>query len=436
MGRYGLYEAVDFTPAHLGIGAKQAIVASYMAHHQGMVLLALADSLQGPKMVERFHAEEAIQSVEMLLQEQIPRHALLQFPNETEFSPQRATPQEPTVQPWRVPLETPMPLVHFLSNGRYSLLLTNGGGGYSRWGEIALTRWRADTTLDDWRGRLYIQELDDSPTSAPLWSMGDRSLASSADHQEVIFHPHMVELRRRGHEINVHMSITVAPDDDVEIRRVRLSNDSDRPRRLRLTTYDEVVLASPGADLRHPAFTKHFVESEYIPALNALLFRRRPRTAEESPVFLAHMLVIEEGQPEDGNPAIVQTSRAQFIGRGHSLARPAALANGANQPPLTGATLDPIMALGQTLMIPAHTTVRVAVVTLVAPSRAELLTLAGRYHTPSTIDRAFNRAHDAATAELRQLAIQDPLPAEFQRLLSLLIYPHAALRAPAATLAA
>ncbi len=208
--------------------------------------------------------------------------------------------------------------------------------------------------------------------------------------RRVIFHPHKVEMHRRDHDIALHMEITVAPDDDVEIRRIHVSNESDRPRRLQLTTYGEVVLAPPGTDQRHPAFTKLFVESEYIPALNALLFRRRPRAAEERPICFGHMVVFEAEQLGAAAPAIVQTNRAQFLGRGHTPAQPAALGHNGDQVPVTGATLDPIMSLGHEITVPPRTTVRLATLTLVASSRTELLTIASKYQTSSTIDRAFD----------------------------------------------
>ncbi len=142
---------------------------------------------------------------------------------------------------------------------RYHLLLTSAGGGYSRWQEVSLTRRRADTTLDNWGSWLYIQNED----NGALWSAGYQPTATPSESQRVIFHPHMAEFHRRDHEIALTMEVTVALDDDVEIRLVTLTNESDRPRRLRLTSYGEVSLASPAADERHPAFAKLFVQSEY-----------------------------------------------------------------------------------------------------------------------------------------------------------------------------
>ncbi len=159
LGRYGLYEAVDFTPARLAIGQEYAVVRSYMAHHQGMILLALAAYLQGPKMVSRFHAEPMNRSVELLLQERIPEGAPLRFPHQDETGARTVQAAE-GVQPWRAPADTPMPMVHYLSNGRFGTLFTNAGGGFSQWGDLMLTRWRADTTCDDWGMWLYVRDLE------------------------------------------------------------------------------------------------------------------------------------------------------------------------------------------------------------------------------------------------------------------------------------
>ena len=268
IGRYGFYEALDFTPSHLKLGQAHAIVRSYMTHHQGMIMLALVNRLQDQIMVQRFHADPNIQSMEMLLQEQLPTAAPLQFPNEEEVSSVSPARSAIAASPWPAPLGTPMPMVHYLSNGHYGLLISNAGGGYSRWHDLALTRWRADTTLDNWGCWLYVQDRE----RGALWSATRQPLAGAPEHEEVLFFPHMASFRRREHDITVQTEISVAPDDDVEVRRITLINESDQTRRLRLTTYGEVALGPAAADQRHPAFAKLFVESEYLVDLNALLF--------------------------------------------------------------------------------------------------------------------------------------------------------------------
>ncbi|MGE3539354.1 MAG: glucoamylase family protein [Candidatus Tectimicrobiota bacterium] len=431
-GRYGLYEALDFTPARLQLGQRYALVASYMAHHQGMILLALANYLQGDRMIERLHMAPAMQSIELLLQEQIPLQAPLQFPHEAERSlPEHllGSPRRlPGMHAWTVPLHTPLPLVHVLANGRFATLVSNSGGGYSQYKDLALTRWRSDTTLDDWGLWLYLQERERGLT----WAATAQPLAGTTGHTEVRFHPHMVEWQRQAHEISLHTEITVAVDEDVEIRRLTLSNDSDTPRVLQLTTYGEVVLAPLAADQRHQAFTKLFVESAPLPTGAGLLFRRRPRSAHEQPSCLVHMLVAPS--PDTCATITWESDRARFLGRQRTPHNPLAL-----ETPLsntTGATLDPVMALRTVIRLAPGARVSLAVITLAAEHRQAALHLAQRYQTWTAVERAFLRARSSAEQELHQLGLESEDVELMQRLLSGLLYPYHALRTEAAVLAA
>jgi cyclic beta-1,2-glucan synthetase len=433
-GRYGLYEAVDFTRSRLNFGQEYAIVREYMAHHQGMILLALVNLIRPEGLVDDFHKEPRIQSIELLLQEQVPRGVPPQYPHEDE-TVQLSTPQRSaTADPWRVATNTPFPLVHYLSNGHYGVLMTNAGAGYSQTPELMLTRWRADTTLDDWGAWLYVEDVE----SGALWSAGLQPVGHWPEHLEVQFLPHAVEVRRRDDEIALHLAVTVAPEDDVEVRRITVTNDSDRPRRLRLTSYGEVALSPAGADLRHPAFGKLFIESDYDAESNLLVFRRRPRAATEAPQYLAHALVVEAGQPITG---AYESDRARFLGRGRDVRQPAALTAGAATngewlSGTTGATLDPIMALGQELELPPHGAAQLALLTFTAPSRQALTTLMGRYGQWSTIERTFVRARHVAEQEMREFDLLSPQIERFQQLLSCLLYPHGARRAAVTVLAA
>jgi cyclic beta-1,2-glucan synthetase len=194
------------------------------------------------------------------------------------------------------------------------------------------------------------------------------------------------------------------------------------------------VLASRVADRRHPAFNKLFVESEYLPELNALLFHRRPRSADENPIYLAHLLVVRQGQEITGD---YESERTRFLGRGQTLRSPAALRkDGHGLSGTTGATLDPIMTIGQDIDLKPHATVEMAHITLAAASREEALALARRYQAWIRIRQAFGRAHDYSRQELHQLDLGTAELERIQQLLSVLLYPHAALRAGPATLAA
>ena len=430
LGQYGFYEAIDYTHSRLPLGQERAIVQSYMAHHQGMILVALANFLADGAAVRRFHADPRVRSVELLLQEQVPQRAPVEQVDEQVASVTRVKQGRLNMQPWRAAANAPWPQVHYLSNGRYDVLITGTGGGCSRWQDTDLTRWRADTTRDNWGTWIYVQDRD----NGALWSAGYHPTRSAPQEQEVTFHTHKAEFHRRDHDISLHMEVAVAPEDDVEIRRITLTNHSDRLRRLALTSYGEVVLAPQAIDRRHPAFNKLFIESECLPRQNGLLFRRRPRSAGETPIYLAHLLVLDPAQEVTGSR---ECDRARFLGRGRTVRSPAALLAGRNGlSGTTGATLDPIMALGQEIDLEPHEVTQLAYVTLATESREKALALAQRYDALPAIQRAFDQARAQGERELRQLGLETPDVEHIQRMLSVLLYPHAALRANPETLAA
>lgn len=422
LSRYGLYESIDYTESHLPPTQPSAIVRSYMAHHQGMILLALDNYLLNDAMIRRFHRDVGIQSIELLLQEKIPQDAPIQHPHQGEQPQARSGAPIGSLMPWRVGADDPVPQVHFLSQGQYGLLISSAGGGYSQWQEFALTRWQADTTLDQDGTWIYVQDRD----SGALWSATYQPTGYSPDYQEVLFYPHKVEFRRSDSGISLNTQIAVGTEG-VEIRRITLLNDSDHPRRLKVASYGEVVLAPHAADQRHPAFSKLFIESEYVPDVNALLFRRRPRSAHEETPYLLHALVVEQGHNGTGE---YETDRARFVGRGQIPRAPTVFQDHHRRLSGTiGATLDPILSLAQDIDLEPHSRIQLAWITLAAPTRQEALTLANRYQSWPTINRAFIEARHSSEVELADLGIQPTALEHIQKLISALLYPSKAMRA-------
>jgi cyclic beta-1,2-glucan synthetase len=430
LGVFGLYEALDFTEGRLPLGRTSARVQSYMAHHQGMILLSLVNYFRENVMVERFHAHPLIQTVELLLQEQVPHSAPVQEMYQGDANVFQTRQQEIIGSPWRVPVHTAQPRVHLLSNGRFRTLITNSGAGFSANNEVELTRWRPDTTRDAWGTWIYVQDLD----NGLVWSAGYLPMRASPEKWDVYFNAHMVEFRRRDEDISLVMEITIPPEDSLEIRRVTLTNHADVSHHLRVQSYAEVALAQQGSDLRHPAFSKLFVESEYEAEQNTLIFRRRPRKESEAPLFMAHSLVLASGETPTG---MYETDRRAFLGRGRSATNPAALSkHDRSEAGATGATLDPAFSLGQVVDLAPHSSVELTFLTIAADSRQEALALAERYRSPALIDRAFDQSQAQAEVELRRLGLTIRGLEHSQQLLSLLLYPHAFRRAPAETLAA
>ncbi|NOT06222.1 MAG: hypothetical protein HOP27_16645 [Anaerolineales bacterium] len=422
LGRFGFYEALDYTKTRLPEGKAYAKVRSYMAHHQGMILVAACNYLSNDVMVRRFHADEHIQSVELLLQEKIPLNPPIEYPHPDEPADLPEAIRLVSSDPWRVPVDSPIPQAHVLSQGDSSVLITNAGSGYSQWRGVALTRWHADATLDQWGTWIYVQDRE----SGALWSVTNQPIGGAPEQQEVLFYPHKVEFQRSDNGISLRTGITISPDG-VEIRRVNILNDSDSPRRLKLTSYGEVVLAAQAADRRHPAFNKLFIESEYLPDENALLFQRRPRSADEKNVVLIHAMVIEAGRKVTGE---YESDRAKFLGRSQTMHTPQALkkSNG-RLSGTSGGTLDPIFSLAQKIDLNPHGKTRVTFLTLAAPTRAEALEKLSHYRTGQSIHRAFDDARSRSERELLEQGLSAYAVENIQRLLSALLYPTGALRA-------
>jgi cyclic beta-1,2-glucan synthetase len=435
MGTYGFYEAVDFTVSRLPLRENHRIVRSYMAHHQGMILLSLVNYLKDNLIVERVHADPKIQSVDLLLQEHIPQQApleQLQTEDGAALYPEQAVVE---AEPWKVPVRPPQPRLQYLSNGRFSTAITSSGSGFLTWQDIHLTRWRPDTTLDQWGLWIYLSDLE----SGDLWSVGDQPVKNDRSNYDVYFNAHLVHFRRQFSDISVDMLITVAPEDDVEIRRITLTNHLAHPRRIQIFSYGEICLAPQQVDERHPAFNKLFIQSEFLKDKNVLVFSRRLRSSDEEQIFLAHALSSARGEAQSPQ---YETSREHFIGRGRTARFPRVFDQFGNHENVgslsqtTGATLDPVMVLGQVIELKPQSRVELAYLTGAGSSKQEVLAAIDRYSKRYMLDRVFDQARSIVEVDLHRIGVTSRQLANFQRLLSVLLYPHKVLRAEAKTLAA
>ncbi|HEY3476800.1 MAG TPA: glucoamylase family protein, partial [Anaerolineales bacterium] len=423
-GLYGMYESVDFTTERLKTGESHAVIRTFMVHHQGMILLSLCNYLFDKRMIRRFHADPRIESVELLLQEQTPAYAPTEHPRHQQTDSIRPYAAIP-LDPWSVSPDAPYTQIHCLSNGSYSLLISAAGSGFSRWGEMELTRWRGDPTLNHHGIWIYVEDR----TNGQLWSVTRQPTMIPPDRSEVNFYPHQVEFERQDGDIVLRTVVSVAAEDDVEIRQVNITNHGNQARVLALTSYAEIILNEQSADLRHPAYNKLFIESEFLEKDEMLLFRRRLRSADEEPVYFAHFFTSNH---EDVRLTSFETDRAKFLGRGGTTQRPLSLSTAAQTSTLsgtTGATLDPICAMQADVVVQPYQTVRVAFLTLAARSRKEAVDLGRRYRRWSQINRAVQGNRLQAEEELAQLKLTSQKLEQIQKLLSPLLYLSNALRA-------
>ncbi|MFZ3259665.1 MAG: glucoamylase family protein [Thiobacillus sp.] len=427
LGAYGFYEAIDYTPTRVPRGKPHAIVRTFMAHHQGMSLLAFAHVLLDQPMQRRFMSDPLARATELLLQERVPKKGATLHPHAAEVSAAARPPIADVGSIMRVFTEpnTPIPEVHLLSNGRYHVMATHAGGSYSRWRDLAVTRWREDATSDGWGTFIYLRDRD----SGRYWSTAHQPTLRRADHYEAIFVQARAEYRRRDQAIEAHTEISVSPEDDVEIRRVTLTNQSSRVRHIEVTSYAEVVLAPLNADLAHRSFSNLFVQTEILPKRQAILCTRRPRTPGEQVPWMFHLLAAPGAVADE---ASYETDRARFIGRDRTAANPLVLASSDSPPALSnteGSVLDPIVAIRRTLTLSPDESASVQIVSGVADTREAALALIEKYCDRHFVERAFEMAWFQSQEVLRHLSATEADAQVFGRLASSVIYGNALRRA-------
>ena len=422
-GLYGFYEALDYTRSRRPEGEPVAIVRAYMAHHQGMTLVALVNVLRDGLMQERFHAEPIIQATELLLQERAPRDVAVARPRveEVEAPAHEREFVAPSFRQFTLPHE-PRPRTHVLSNGRYAVMLTTAGSGYSRCGGLAVTRWNEDSTRDCWGTYLFLRDVQ----TGGVWSAGFQPAGIEPASYRVTFFEDRAEIQRRDGSITTTLDVLVSPEDDAEMRRVSLTNLGTRTREIELTSYAELVLAPPAADAAHPAFSNLFVQTEAIAELGALLATRRPRSASEPTVWAAHVVVVD-GQA--GGGAQYETDRGRFLGRGRGIRTPMSVIDGRPLSNTAGPVLDPIFSLRRRVRLGPGESVRVVFSTFVAPTRNAALAIADKYRDPATFERAATLAWTQAQVQFHHLGISADEAHLFQELASRILYSDSTLRA-------
>ena len=417
-GKYGFYEALDYTPGRVPAGKSVAVVRAFMAHHQGMTIAAIADAVLGGVMRQRFHAEPIIQATEMLLQERAPRNVAVARPLPMHTKPLAAKAVGPPGGRRYTRADGPAPITHLLSNGRYAVMLTAAGAGSSRWGDLAVTRWREDPTLDDWGAWILLRDV----ASGKVWSAGLQPIGVTPDEYEAAFGEDRAEFARRDGTLTTTMEVLVSAEENAEVRRVSVTNAGTTARTIDITSYAELALIRAADDIAHPAFAKMFVQTERLD--NAILATRRRRTPTEPEIWAAH-LVVAEGAAAGTIEA--ETDRACFLGRGRS-PRDAAAMDGRTLSNSVGTVLDAVFALRYRMTVAPGAVMHVAFWTMAASSREALAGAMDRHRDAAAFDRASTLAWTQAQVQLRHLGIRPREADLFQLLAGHLLFAGPALR--------
>ncbi len=430
-GRFGLYESIDYTRAHLPEGSSSVVVRAFFAHHQAMTVVALGNVFGGFATRDRFHRAPEVRATELLLHERPPRHVPTgSGPVEEASGHQHSLDVVPSsLHAFDTP-HTALPATHRLSNGRYSVSMSAAGGGQSGWNDLAVTRWREDETLDAWGTFVYVAERSEDPSGrgvGRVWSAGHQPTGVESSSYEASFQEHQVSLRRRDGSIATRLDVVVAPTMDAELRQVSLTNHGLHARTFEVTSYAELVLAPQASDVAHPAFSNLFVETSFDRARQALLATRRPRARGDRPVWAAHVSAVHGDLPRGLQ---FETDRLLFLGRGRSARTARAVFGGHPLSNTVGPVLDPVFSLRRTVTVAPGRTVRVLFVTAIGEDREGVLASCDRWDEVDAFDRVAAEAWTRAQAELRHHGLEAQEALLYQRLGSRMTYPGPCLRAP------
>ncbi|WP_460686744.1 GH36-type glycosyl hydrolase domain-containing protein [Niabella aquatica] len=421
-GKYGFYEAVDYTPSRMPRGESHVIIRSFMAHHQGMSFLSLARVLLGEKMQQRFERDPQLQSALLLLKEKAPK-ATNYYTQDDSATGKVISSHESHIRVINTP-RTSIPEVQLLSNGRYHVAITNAGGSYGRWKNIAVTRWREDVTKDNWGTFCYIKDL----TTDELWSNTYQPTKKRLNIDETIFSQGHVEFRRVSNDFETKTDIVVSPEDDVSIRRIKITNKSNAVKTLEVTGYTEVVIAPQAADEAHPAFSNLFVQTKISEEANAIVCTRRARSKDEQPPWMFFMMSLTGSAQEEVS---FESDRMRFIGRTKTLAAPLAVKQSGVLSGTEGSVLDPVAAIKYKTTLKPRQTAIFEIIIGITETQEKSQQLIGKYRDTHLKNRAFELSWTHSQVLLRQINASESEAQLFNSMAGHILYANATHRAEA-----
>lgn len=414
-GQFGLYEAVDFTESRLKQGEKYAIVKSYMVHHQGMSMLAFVNFFKNNIMQKRFHVNPLIQAVDSLIQEKYPTGVVVAKEQKEQpliAESKQHEDNEIVIRSYKEPAD--IPNMHILTNGNYNIMLTDKGSGYGRCNSLAVYRWINDY-MQSSGAFIYVRNVN----SNEYWSTTYSPINTEPEVYKVIFAPHKAEYIRREGNIETNTEVIISTEDNTEIRKVTIFNHSSSKRVVELTSYMEVVLSQPEADLAHPAFSKLFVKTEYVGEYNGLLAVRRKRDDVKKTVWGYHTV------STDGNvqgKVEYETNRMNFIGRNRNLSQPNAMEPDMPLSNSVGPVLDPIFSLRIRVCIEPGKSAVVNFSTGICDTRKDAMDMLEKYSDASAAERAVEMAWTRSAVEAGFLGISAVDERAYLRLIPKLLY--------------
>ncbi|WP_280770306.1 GH36-type glycosyl hydrolase domain-containing protein [Salipaludibacillus daqingensis] len=414
-GKYGFYEAIDFTKKRLPRDSNYKVIQSYMAHHQGMSLLTIANLLLDDVMIDRFHRNKSIRAAELLLQERMPKQIkVIEHHAMNRKHEHYLKPVENISSKRRFPsVHTKTPEMCVLSNGKFSTFITTTGSGFSQYKGHTVSRWRQDPVRDSWGSYMYIRDTSNDR----IWSPSYQPVQAESEEQTAEFELGRAVFVHKNNAMETYMEVCVSPERNAEVRRLTLVNTSEETKVIEVTTFSEIALANKIADETHPAFSKLFIRTSYDSESSCLLAGRRPREVNGESLWAAHSLVVND---HPSSSLEYETDRSTFIGRGNNISNPQGIRSRLKGK--TGAVADPAFVMKKRVTIQSGEKVQLAAITAVSETCEDALETVRYFTSNELVDRTYQMSWNRSEIELRNLQLSNKEANIFQTLAGQILY--------------
>lgn len=411
--KYGFYESIDYTPTRLRKNETKAIVKTYMAHHQGLILLSINNLMNNNIVQKRFVQNPEIEAVNILLQERMPENIIITKEEKEKVEKIKYIDYENATQREITKINTKLNNVNVIGNDKYTIIMDQKGNGYSKYNNILINRYKY--TDDEEQGIFFFFK---NIKTKRIWTSNYMNYLSKADKYVMCFTPDMNKITRQDGNIETITKISVAPTEPVEIRRIELVNHGIEDETIEITSFLEPLISEKEQDYAHRAFNKLFLEYEIIE--DTILIRRKSRDKSKSDMFLAVNLYAENeiiGETE------FEVDKEKFYGR-EAIGLPKTVESSIPLGRNIGLTTEPIVAIKNTVKIKANEKVAFNLIMCVSESKEKVIELINKFTNSETIKRNIELAKVKVEAESRYLNIKGKEIDLCQKILGYLIFPN------------
>ena len=388
LGKYGFYESVDYTKSRLKKGEEKAVVKTYMAHHQGLIILSINNFLNNNIIRSRFNKNPEIEAVNILLEERMPINTIITKEKKEKISKfidgKVGNYAERKIENKGLKVKE----LQVLSNEDYKIVIDEYGNGKSTYKNNLIN---------------YFKETDEIQNGIYFYirNIRNKRIIRPEENASIIFAPERVEFSKQDGNLKTDLNICIAPDKNLEIRRLEIENFGNSEEIFEVFSYFEPILSIESEEYSHPAFNKLFLK---ISQNDGNIIAER-----KGKMYLGTSLYTENEQIGDFEYEICKEKALKLFMEGKHLSSN------------TNTQVDKVIAMKKTLKIPAKEKATITFLLNVAENKEELIEDLENFKSEEEITRNFELAKARSQEELKYLQVDSERLLEYQEMLKYIL---------------